>query len=453
MRSPVALALTFFLALALSPFVSACSGDDDDDGAGAGADAGVDAGSDACGAIEGRCVELSPSDDDQTALQTAPIEARQGDVILLHEGTYAFDNGLSLDVNDVTLRGDGQDKTVLSFAGQTNGAQGLLVNADGFTAEDFTIQDTAGDGIKVEGADRVIFRRVLAQWTTEPSSEHGAYGLYPVQCKNVLIDESTVKGAADAGIYVGQSEKIVVRKSRAESNVAGIEIENSSDADVHDNVATGNAGGILVFNLPGLQVKTGARTRVFNNEIVENNGENFAAPGTTVALVPKGTGMVVLAAHQVEVFDNHFANNQTNNLGIISYFLTLNEFDDPDYDPYPDTLYFHDNTFEGGGDAPSGLLGAVLSMLIMSMEPPLAAVPDIAFDGYLDPDKLGPDGHFMEALNICLQDNGDADFLNLTLNGFDESGLPTFAGPNQDAAPYTCAHDPLPAVVLDGVAL
>src|SRR3546814_1516361 len=84
-------------------------------------------------------------------------------------------------------------------------------------------------------------RRVRAEWTGGPSTDNGAYGLYPVQVDNVLIEDSVVKGASDAGIYVGQSTNIIVRNNRAEGNVAGIEIENSTGADVYGNTTTGRS--------------------------------------------------------------------------------------------------------------------------------------------------------------------------------------------------------------------
>ena len=69
---------------------------------------------------------------------------------------------------------------------------------------------------------------------------------------------------------------VIVRRNRAEYNVAGIEIENTIDADVYENVATNNTGGILVFNMPNLP-QVGERTRVFNNTVIDNNTENFRA--------------------------------------------------------------------------------------------------------------------------------------------------------------------------------
>jgi len=459
MRSSIALAFGF--ALVLASGLSGCSDDDDagDNGDASDGDPG-DAGDDddgdnddgggpsACGEIEGRCVELSPSDDDRGALQTALIEAQPDDVIFLRAGEYRFASGLSLDVDRVTLRGEGDEQTVLSFAEQSDGAQGLLVTADDFTIEDLAFEDTAGDALKIQNSARVVVRGVRAEWTGGPSQENGAYGIYPVQCTDVLIEFSTVRGASDAGIYVGQTERAVVRNNAAENNVAGIEIENTFEADVYDNIATGNTGGILVFNLPGLQVRNGAGTRVFNNEIVDNNEPNFASGGT-VALVPPGTGFVALAAHKVEVFENRFANNQTVQLGVISYHLTLAAWEDETYDPYSDTLYFHDNTFEGGGDMPAGALGGLVRNALDTLPDPPATVPDIVIDGHFDPAKVDQkSGEVMPAFNICLQANEGADFASLGFNG----NIKELA-PSLDAAPRNCTHPALPAVELDGVPL
>ncbi|HPU16520.1 MAG TPA: parallel beta-helix domain-containing protein, partial [Polymorphobacter sp.] len=181
----------------------------------------------------------------EAKLQQQLLDAKPGDVITIPAGTFHFDRSLSLDVDGVTIKGAGMDKTILSFKGQKAGAEGLLVNASNFTIQDLAIEDSKGDALKVNEGENVIIRRVRTEWTNGPSTSNGAYGLYPVQIKNVLIEDSVAIAAADAGIYVGQSENIVVRRNKASKNVAGIEIENSQHADVYDNVAEGNTGGIL----------------------------------------------------------------------------------------------------------------------------------------------------------------------------------------------------------------
>ena len=56
------------------------------------------------------------------------------------------------------------------------------------------------------------------EWTGGPKSTNGAYGLYPVESKDVYIDGCIAIGASDAGIYVGQSKNIIVKNSQAMYN-------------------------------------------------------------------------------------------------------------------------------------------------------------------------------------------------------------------------------------------
>src|SRR5580658_2644455 len=220
-----------------------------------------------CQQKDSHVVNVEAGPDFQKTLQGALIAAKPGAVIMLPAGKHQLDAQLSLTVPNVTIRGAGPDKTILSFTGQRAGASGMLATADGFTLEDLAIEDTKGDALKVNNSNGVTIRRVRTEWTGGPKETNGSYGIYPVQCKNVLIEESAAIGASDAGIYVGQSSNIIVRKSRAEKNVAGIEIENSVGADVYENVSTHNTGGILVFDLPDLPVKGGGHTEDHTSEL------------------------------------------------------------------------------------------------------------------------------------------------------------------------------------------
>ncbi|MDB5241523.1 MAG: hypothetical protein JWP57_2148, partial [Spirosoma sp.] len=86
----------------------------------------------------------------QKKIQTDLIMADDGAVIELPAGTFALTGSLSLqDKNNITIRGAGEGKTVLSFKGQTEGAEGLRVtNGQKIIIENLTVQDTKGDGIK-----------------------------------------------------------------------------------------------------------------------------------------------------------------------------------------------------------------------------------------------------------------------------------------------------------------
>ena len=316
-------------------------------------------------------------------LQEQLLDAKPGTVIDVPAGHYHLDRGLSLRVNGVTLRGAGMEQTILSFRDQTSGPEGLLVQASDFTAENFTLEDTKGDALKINSGENITIRGVRVRWTDGPKTTNGAYGLYPVKTKNVLIENSQSFGAADAGIYVGQSHNVIVRGCRAEQNVAGIEIENTIDADVHDNVATGNTGGILVFNMPNLS-QPGHSTRVFHNKVDANNLGNFGAKGTAVSSVPAGSGVVINSNSLVEIFDNDITGNATANVIISSYFSTgyfNTKGVQPNYDPYPRGINVHDNRFTGGGDSPDGMDLKVLKTAMFGLN---GHFPDVLWDGYAD---------------------------------------------------------------------
>lgn len=393
-------------------------------------------------AIKPRTYEVQPGADLQYRLQDILVQAVPGDVIEFSAGQFHLTRQIDIVTNNITLRGQGHNKTTLSFQGQLSGGQGIEATGDNFVVEDLAIEDTAGNAIKVIGARNVTFRNVRTEWTGDAKSSNGAYGLYPVQCSNVLIDTCVAIGASDSGIYVGQSRDVVVRGCRAERNVAGIEIENTVNADVFDNVATNNAGGLLVFDLPGLQLKAGKNVRIFRNQVVANNHKNFAAPGNIVAMVPPGTGVMVMATDQVEVFDNDIRDNRTGNVSIISYLIAGKKIKDKSYDPYCKAVSIHDNRISGGGTKPAGALSA---MLVPTLGVPL---PDILFDGAVNPQQL-VDGELPEERRVSIVNNGDATFANFKLTDFSpENLLRGRYKPSRDVSPHAFTRPSIQAVTL-----
>lgn len=292
---------------------------------------------------------IAPGEDAQERLQEALILAQPGDEIVLEAGRFAMADGLSLDVDNVTVRGAGMHASVLDFTGQQGSGEGLLVTSDGVTLRDFGVENPKGDGIKSKGADDIVYHAVRVTWTGGPKASNGAYGLYPVESTNILIDSSEVSGASDAGIYVGQSNRITVRNSVATDNVAGIEIENSRDAVVERNFVSRNTGGILVFDLPDLPVMGGGNVLVRNNLVAANTTPNFAPEGNIVASVRRGTGIMVMANDNVWVGENLLYDNPTAPIMVIAYPLA---FDDPDYDPYPRNVTVAWNQVDAGGTDP-----------------------------------------------------------------------------------------------------
>ena len=350
-------------------------------------------------------IEVSPSEDPYSEIQEALILASSGDIIKLLDGYYELEDSLSIDVDGITLVGSSMNGTIISFANQQSGAQGLLVTSDDVTLKEFTIQNAKGDAIKAKGVDNIKFIKVKTEWTGGPNSKNGAYGLYPVESTNVLIDECVAIGASDAGIYVGQSQNIVVKNSTAEFNVAGIEIENSYYADVYNNTATNNTGGILVFDLPSLPQQGGHHVRVFDNNIVNNNTDNFAPEGNIVGEVPRGTGVLVQANSDVEIFNNSIGGNETINVAVVTYSY---ETDDAQYNPHPSRIQIHGNKFSKSGHNPDLETGELAKILYELSD---GNMPDIFWDGVVPVSKIFSSKTKKET--IILGDNGDATFLTI----------------------------------------
>ncbi len=381
---------------------------------------------------------ITPSEDPYSEIQEALILASPGDIIRISEGLYQLEDSLSIDIDGLILEGEGMNKTILSFKNQLSGAQGLSVTSNGVTLRDFAVEDARGDAIKVKGVDNINFIRIRTEWTNGPDELNGAYGLYPVESKNVLIDSCVAIGASDAGIYVGQSENIIVKNSRAEFNVAGIEIENSYYADVYDNHAENNTGGILVFDLPDIPQQGGHHVRVFRNKSINNNTDNFAPEGNIVGEVPRGTGIIIQANSHVEIFDNDIGGNDTINIAVVTYGY---DTDDKNYYPHPRNIQIHNNRFTKSGLNPDLETGELAKILY---ELSGGNMPDIFWDGIVPVKQIifgQPDKEKM-----VLSQNGDATFLTINPIKF---MLPFFDPVERDDIDYKGEINPLPPVILN----
>lgn len=365
----------------------------------------------------------------QKQLQEKLIRAKAGDVVEIPEGKFHLDRTLSLTADKVTIRGKGMDKTILSFAGQKEGASGVLVKANNFTIEDLAIEDTAGDGLTIQGVSDVIVRRVRVEWTRGPNSANGPYAIYPAECKNVLVEDSVAKGAADAGFYIGQSDNVVMRRNRSEFNVDGYEIENAQHVDVYDNIAAHNAGGIGVFNLPDLPKQGGKYVRVFRNQIYENNTPNFAPKSLgPIYYLPTGTGMYVMAINNVEAFQNKIRDNNTTNLYVINYSSALSDpIKDKRFRPFTENVYLHDNEISGGGKSPDIRIDSVKELTTAAG----GALTDILYDGVVAP-ELRKARKGRNPGQVCLANNGSPTFLN-----FDAEN--NFKHPGRDLKTLECS--------------
>ena len=383
-------------------------------------------------------------------LQLKLILAEPGDTIKLDAGFFPILGTLSMEgKQNIVIKGSGTSSTILNFSNQVEGAQGLsITNCNNIILEDFTVEEAKGDGIKCQYVNGITFRRIKTQWLGGPSSSNGAYGLYPVQCENIMIEHCIAIGASDAGIYVGQSNNIIVRNCEVFQNVAGIEIENSIKADVHSNNVHNNTGGILVFDLPDLIQKEGKQIRIYDNIVKENNLDNFAPKGNIVAKVPAGTGIMIMATEYVEIFNNTIIDNKTAGTTVVSYFITQEKTKDTQYNPYTSAIYIYDNVYIRKPQLPT--LANEIGVLLFTHF--FRSVPDIIYDGMPDPKYQNIDGTIPANRRLCLRNNSNARYLNLDLSlHFKSWYSPFFADFKTDEKECDCSLDLLPEVNLSQI--
>jgi parallel beta-helix repeat protein len=283
-------------------------------------------------------------------IQAVVDKARPGDTVEIEYGVY--NQNVVVNVSDVTLRGiPNQAGEWPILDGQGQFADGVLTSGNNFLIEQLQIKNYTANGVLAEGVRNVTMRDIYVEST-------GVYGLYPVHSSGVLIERAEATGVNDAGIYVGQSEDIIIRDSVAYGNVIGIEVENSVNAEVYNNHTYDNSTGIFFDLLPNLTSKVAVGGNVHDNLVENNNHANFARPDMTAALLPSGIGVLLLAVDEVDVHDNTITGN--NSAGVAVFRLTVgfdpSEIDVPDR---PERNWIHDNQLANNGNNPDAFLSQI----------------------------------------------------------------------------------------------
>lgn len=301
----------------------------------------------------GRTLEVQPG----KSIQAVVGQAHPGDLILIQSGVYTEE--VLVKTDGITLRGVSGESGRPVLDGLGRMANAITAFGHQFTVENLIFRNYQTNGVVVNGAVGVVMRDLVADHT-------GEYGVFPVQCKNVLIERVVAIGASDTGIYVGQSQDAVVRDSEAFANVSGIEIENSVNVLVENNFSHDNTAGLLVFVLPDLSRKETREVTVRGNRIENNNFPNFAEEGELVANVPRGTGILIVAADQVEVTANTITDNDTVGIGVVGLRQLLSDRNQFDVGVLPEGNWIHHNFYSQNGTDPdpaaarAGLPGADL---------------------------------------------------------------------------------------------
>lgn len=362
---------------------------------------------------------LSFGPGEEAKITEAFLSLEDSSSIELKEGQYRFDNLSLVQLKHIQIKGAGPDKTILDFSTQRQGGEGIRVaEVKDFVITGLTLRDSKGDLLKINKSENVTITNLHAIWSKSDSTS-GGYGIYPVLCNNVLVENCYAQGASDAGIYVGQSNNAVVRKCKAYKNVAGCEIENTTHAEVYDNEFYGNTAGFLVFDLPDLSQR-GGHVKAYNNFIHDNNERNFAKAGSFgtswgVGNAAPGSGVIIQATSDVELYNNRIINNNSSAIILVSGFFVdgkAGEKINKSYFPISKNIMIHNNTLEMGAAFPEPVFAHHTGKILVAIEQKLGArIPMIVYDG-ISTNVLN-NGTLQNPDSICIRQTGNNLFVNV----------------------------------------
>ncbi|MCB0496642.1 MAG: right-handed parallel beta-helix repeat-containing protein [Cyclobacteriaceae bacterium] len=302
---------------------------------------------------------------DGGSILDAVKKANPGDLIRVYPGTYK--ETVYIDKDNISFQGIIIDGEWPILDGEKELNDAFLYSGNGIQIENFKIMNYKGNGIMGQAGNNFVIRN---NWVIDA----GVYGIFPEFGQNGLIEHNILTGIEDAAIYVGMCDNIDVRHNEVYGNVAGIEIENSRHALVENNYAHGNTGGILAFITPGLPIKTAYDIIIRNNFVVDNNHENFGAPGSIVSGIPPGTGIIIMAADEVTIENNIITGNNNTGIAITDLSMGANLSKDPESEPNPDRIVILDNYLEANGKNPVGELKILMKAKMLDRAPDIVAV-------------------------------------------------------------------------------
>lgn len=274
------------------------------------------------------------------SIMDAVNRAEPGDTIQVMPGTYY--ETVYIDKDDIHISGVIRKGRRATMDGRDELNDAILYSGNNVVVENLKIVRYKGNAIMGQAGNNFEIRNNIIVDT-------GVYGVFPQLGKNGIVEHNVISGIADAAIYVGMSDNIHVAHNNVFDSVAGIEIENSRHAIVENNFVHNNTGGILAFVTPGLPIKTTYDVIVRNNFVVDNNTPNFGAPGSTVAGIPAGTGILIMAADEVIVERNIITGNKTAGIIITDHENAPNVTIDPEADSKPDRIMLLDNLMANNG--------------------------------------------------------------------------------------------------------
>jgi hypothetical protein len=144
----------------------------------------------------------------------------------------------------------------------------------GFTLRGLTVKHASFSGVFLIGVDG--YHLTGTSYVDNP-----VYGPFPVCSRNGLIDYNQVVGggsaagpSTDTGIYAGDDDGVTIRNNSVANYVVGAIAENTINANIQDNLLSGNTAGVYVVVLPNHPRPFTDHVLIEGNQVIKNNLPN-----------------------------------------------------------------------------------------------------------------------------------------------------------------------------------
>lgn len=367
----------------------------------------------------------------QQQLTQQLADAQPGDQIDLPAGRFPFDQALQLTTEGLILAGSDEGKTVLSFANQPTPDASVQLLADGISLRNLGIEDSHGVAVSIKGVQRAQLIGLRVQWQDKDLA--AGTGIEVTDSRRILLDEVAVRGATQAGILLHNSAAVVVRNARVSDSLIGIDVRNSQHSDLYGNMLVDNTQGVRLVNALNSSM-SGYAIRLFDNDIQRNNKANTAPETSELAELWQGVGVHIEGGDAIEVFDNRLTDNGTADIYVRSVSADAVTRQQSALDPYPESIYVHDNQYGDSGTQPDGFKLKWLRWTLFGFG---GRLPPVLWDGQLDVAKQ-VNGQTPIHLRLCVPAE-ESPVLNL-----DQAN--DFANPQIEPQWHQCRLPSLPAV-------
>jgi len=252
---------------------------------------------------------------DVATLQEAVDASSPGDLILLDRGTYPGAIAVPENKPGLTIRG--VDRNAVVFDGEDVRENAIDVEADGVTLENMSAHNFRGNGFYWDGV--VGFQgRYLTVWNVN------LYGIYAIESRDGLFEQSYVSGAADAAFYIGECNpcNTVLTDLVARYSAIGYSGTNAGgNLEIRDSLWELNGTAILPNSFNGQPAPPPQRDSLIAGNLIRDSGR-LPVPANSPLAGFIGIGIGIAGGQDNVIEDNEITGSDRYGIAL---FPTLQE--------------------------------------------------------------------------------------------------------------------------------